>query len=89
MLLSPPETLAVITLGPGRVPSPLQERQECFVDDTRRVLAASHTAALHPFLEADWEPPAFELAGPRSEIFFALNRTTRDSYTQAATRGCC
>jgi 6-phosphofructokinase 1 len=58
------------------VPSPLQERQERFVDDTHRVLVAANTAALHPFLEAGRELPAFELAGPRAEIFFAPDMLT-------------
>lgn len=71
-----PAALAVATLGPCRFPSPLQERQERFVDDTHRVLVFAHTAALHPLLEAGQELPAFELAGPRAEIFFAPDTLT-------------
>ena len=60
MPLPQPAALAVAALGPCGFPSPLQERQERFVNDTHRVLVASHTVALRPFLEASQELPAFK-----------------------------
>jgi 6-phosphofructokinase 1 len=76
MPLPLPEALAVATLGPYGVPSPLRQRQERFVDDAHRVLVSAHTAELQPFLEAGQDLPAFELAGPRAEIFFAPDTLT-------------
>ncbi len=70
MPLPQPSALAISRLGPCRFPSPLQERGQRFVDDTHRVLASADTCDLQTFLEAGQMPPAFELAGPRSQIFF-------------------
>jgi 6-phosphofructokinase 1 len=58
------------------VPSPLQGRGESFVDDTCGVLAYATTDAIQPFLQAGQMPPAFEAAGPRSNIFFAPESLT-------------
>jgi 6-phosphofructokinase 1 len=76
MLLPQSDVFAVSSLGPCNFPSPLRARHERFVDDTRRVLVCSDTQELQPFLEAGQEPPAFEAAGPRSEIFFAPEHLT-------------
>src|SRR4029453_2772522 len=62
--------LAVATLGPCRVPSPLQERGRKFVDEASRVLGSVDTRDLQPFLQTGELPPAFEPAGPRSSLFF-------------------
>jgi len=65
-----PDTLTVAKLGEATFPSPLRLRGEHFVDDAHRVLTCADTAELQPFLEAGKMPPAFEPAGPRSQIFF-------------------
>ena len=62
--------LTVATLGPCRFPSPLQERGHLCVEETNRILVSAHTRDLHPFLETGQVPPAFELAGPRPQLFF-------------------
>jgi len=62
--------LAVSTLSPGRVPSPLRERGQQFVDETSRVLVSADTRDLQPFLQTGELPPAFEPAGPRPSLFF-------------------
>jgi 6-phosphofructokinase 1 len=49
----------------------LRQRGERFVDENRRVLAASDTDELQPFLDTQKALPTFEAAGPRSTIFFA------------------
>ena len=76
MPLPQPKALMVSTLGPCGFRSPLHERQEHFVDDNHRVLVSADTVELQAFLETGQEPPAFELAGPRAEIFFAPENLT-------------
>jgi 6-phosphofructokinase 1 len=65
------EALMVASLGPGWLPSPLAQRGERFVDESRRVLLCSDTQELQPFLQAGHAPPSFEPAGPRAQIVFA------------------
>lgn len=76
MPLLQPSELVVSRLGTCRVPSPLQGRGESFIDDTCGILAYATTDAIQPFLQAGQMPPAFEAAGPRSEIFFAPEALT-------------
>jgi len=64
-----PEELLVPSLGPCRVPSPLRDRRERFVDDRDRILAASTTHQAEPY-RGGRRLPAFEQAGPRETIFF-------------------
>ena len=59
------EDLAVKTLGACRYPSPLAH--EPCVDETRRVLLASHALQLGAMASS---PTSFEPAGPRARIFF-------------------
>jgi len=70
MQLPQPSEFTITTLGPCRVPSPLLSRGQGFIDDSSRVLASADTRDLEPFLAAGQMPPAFELAGPRSRLFF-------------------
>jgi 6-phosphofructokinase 1 len=70
MPLPQSEAFAITKLGEATLPSPLRHCRERFVDDRHRVLACANTAELQPFWEAGQAPPAFELAGPRSHIFF-------------------
>ncbi len=70
MTLPDSKDLQVQTLGPCRVPSPLRVRGGPFVEEERRVLLCSDTAELAPFLKSGTQPPAFEPADLRPEIFF-------------------
>lgn len=70
MLLPQPSELLISTLGPCRFPSPLLGRGQEFIDDDNCVLVSAETRDLRPFLETKQMPPAFELAGPRSRLFF-------------------
>jgi 6-phosphofructokinase 1 len=62
--------LAISTLGPCRVPSPLREREHQFVDETSRVLVSADVRDLQSFLHSGELPPTFEPAGPRPSLFF-------------------
>ena len=57
-------------LGPATRPSPLPAHREPFIDESDRVLLCQTTAELAPFLARGEEPPSFEPAGARREIFF-------------------
>src|SRR5688500_1019412 len=76
MPLPQPDALVVAKLGDSAFPSPVYQCGERFVDEGNRVLACADTVALQPFLDAGQMPPAFELAGPRSQIFFAPENLT-------------
>ncbi len=67
-------TLEVSQLGPCRLPSPLRDRRERFITDSR-VLIPAKTAELEPFV-GKGQVPAFEAAGPRAEIFFRPEELT-------------
>jgi len=56
------------TLGPARYASPMAAMR--FMAPGEEVLYHGSLAALQPYLEAGTRPPAFELAGPRRELFF-------------------
>lgn len=62
--------LAVDSLGPGRVPSPLRESGAPCVQETDRILVASTVQEIEPFLAARIAPVSFEQAGPREKLFF-------------------
>lgn len=62
--------LAVSTLGPCHVPSPLRERGQQCVDETSRVLVSGDARDLQPFLQTGESFPTFEPAGPRPALFF-------------------
>jgi 6-phosphofructokinase 1 len=76
MKLPKSDELVISTLGPCHFPSPLQEKRGSLIDEDRRVLVCSDTTQLQPFLEVGQMPPAFELAGPRSQILFAPETLT-------------
>lgn len=65
---------AVSSLGPPGISSPLKKHRDHFVDETGRVLVCSSTGELQSFLKAGQDPPSFEQAGPRSEVFFRPHR---------------
>lgn len=55
-------------LGAGRFISPM--RSVSFVAPGEDVLYAGSMAAIEPYLDRGERPPAFELAGPRQQLFF-------------------
>ena len=61
------EQLKISRLGDGQIPSPLAKGGEIFADDEARVLVPSELAQLEG---RDGDPPTFEMAGPRRQIFF-------------------
>jgi 6-phosphofructokinase 1 len=64
------EQLAIETVGAPTRPSPLRGGAERFVDDRERVHVCARDSDLDAYLAAGEPPPTFELAGPRSRIFF-------------------
>ncbi len=60
--------LEITELGPGRFPSPV--RRDTFVSAEDGVLLCRTTADLAGAAASGDDPPAFEAAGPRSEVFF-------------------
>ncbi|GEM85777.1 ATP-dependent 6-phosphofructokinase [Meiothermus granaticius] len=64
-----PDSLStqVKVLGPTRFPNPLLQIRSTFVERDR-VLLPSTLQELEPYLHR--EPPSFEMAGPRRELFF-------------------
>lgn len=68
-MLPSPDQVQVKTLGPARFPSPLAPSRPVFVTG-EQVLLASTRQELEPYLRAGEPPPAFEMAGPRQQIFF-------------------
>jgi len=71
-----PQDLVVDTLGEARVHSPLGlgsvggDGEVDYIHDDRTVLYNTDRAALMEEVKAGREPAAFELAGPRKNIFF-------------------
>jgi len=66
---------SITGLGPAKIPSPLRTRAKgsgtgCFVSGKDRVLMDIFADNLKKTLERGEEPLSFELAGPRSKIFF-------------------
>ncbi len=58
----------IATLGEGRYASPMRASQ--FVAAGDEVLYHGNLAAIQPYLARGERPPAFELAGPRRDLFF-------------------
>src|SRR5512139_1291675 len=55
-------------LGECRIPSPMPAAQ--FVSDDERVLYHVTLGEIQRYLDSGQQPPAFEMAGPRQQIFF-------------------
>jgi len=69
-----PET-AIPSLGPNRIPSPLHRMKtegfkECFITDYDRVLIDVHLVRVETLVQKGEALAAFELAGPREQIYF-------------------
>ena len=73
MTIKPADT-KVMSLGRAGIPSPLQRREGDgrfpFVDDSESVLIDIHPHELDQYLKKGEQPPTFELAGPRKNIYF-------------------
>jgi 6-phosphofructokinase 1 len=70
-----PIETSIMTLGPAKIPSPLQTRREgnragCFLSDNDRVLVNILERPVTKLIESGKKPMSFELGGPRSKIFF-------------------
>lgn len=64
------------SLGSPRIDSPLLEKPyKCFVSDSDRILAHSSFNAIKAGLDSGKLPLSFELAGPRSRIYFDPTKT--------------
>ena len=57
-------------LGEARIVSPMAQVNACFVDDTDRVLLHTSLESVKELILSGKEPPSFEVAGPRSRIYF-------------------
>ncbi len=65
----------ISTLGRCTVPSPLIKKDySCFVDDDDKVLLLASKRRIEQFKDKD-QIPAFELAGPRKDIYFDPSKT--------------
>lgn len=64
------EELAVESLGPCRVPSPMPDRGAPWIDEADRVLLGSTVLDIEPFLAGKAWLPSFEPAGPRERLHF-------------------
>jgi len=60
--------LSISRLGEGRIPSPMVTKD--FVRDDEHVLFHDNWAAIKECIGSGREPPRFELAGPRENIYF-------------------
>ena len=60
--------LTIETLGEYRIPSPMSTTQ--FIRDDGHVLYHDNLAKIKAYLDTGREPPHFELAGPRENIYF-------------------
>lgn len=70
-----PENLAIRSLGPRTIASPLEQHfTECgthtFYSDDARVVVDNDLVTIRQNLESGVQPPCFEAAGPRRKIFF-------------------
>jgi len=68
------EQVQVRSFTPARFHSPLVGLRSTFLAE-ERVLLPSTLGELEPYLQAGYPPPAFEMAGPRREIFFDPDQT--------------
>ncbi|MHC4243228.1 MAG: ATP-dependent 6-phosphofructokinase [Planctomycetota bacterium] len=68
--------LSIDTLGPPKKDSPLPEGGDGFIDDSEKVLLYTHSEDLKRSTDCEKEPPMFERAGPRRNIFFEPEKLT-------------
>ena len=68
--------LAIYTLGVPKIDSPLKKGGNGFVDDSEKVILYTHSEDLKTSNDNGKEPPMFERAGPRRNIFFEPEKLT-------------
>jgi 6-phosphofructokinase 1 len=61
---------AIVSLGKRRIPSPFNQVNTTFVEDSSSIAVYSKWKELEPYFSRQENPPLFELAGPREHIFF-------------------
>ncbi|MFN3567735.1 MAG: ATP-dependent 6-phosphofructokinase [Caldimicrobium sp.] len=61
---------AIDTLGPAKIPNPIQLPHQCFVSDEHRVSLRVNAKYLEESLAEGKKIPTLELAGPRPYIYF-------------------
>ncbi len=66
---------SIMTLGPAKIPSPIEARAEkgeprCFVRDEERILVNAYEDDVVRAAKSGQKPLSFERAGPRSKIYF-------------------
>jgi 6-phosphofructokinase 1 len=76
MPLALPEPGEIRRLGPSRHPSPLRARRSRFIADREHVLVNAETEQLAEYLREHRPIPAFEVAGPREQLYFEPGRVT-------------
>lgn len=70
----PTLTFEVSRLGDCRIPSPMKGTP--FIKEHEHLLYHSSYHEIEPYLNKGMQPPQFELAGPREQIFFDASRLT-------------
>ncbi len=68
--------LAIDTIGLPKIDSPLTEGGGGFIDDSEKVLLYTHSEDLKSSTDCGKEPPMFERAGARRNIFFEPEKLT-------------
>ena len=63
--------LEIPSLGKSKINTPLTNEISVFVDDNQKSLIHNGSRIVEDFLSRNELPPMFELAGPRSKIFFS------------------
>ncbi|MFN4132066.1 MAG: ATP-dependent 6-phosphofructokinase, partial [Caldimicrobium sp.] len=58
------------TLGPAKIPNPLNLPHQCFVSDEHKVSLRVNYKYLYDTISQNKIPPTLELAGPRPYIYF-------------------
>ncbi len=66
----------VKSLGKAEIPSSLGWDQEAYVHDEAQILQGVDWQDVQRWVEQGTEPPRFELAGPRSKVFFQPSELT-------------
>ena len=67
---------AIVSLGKRRIPSPFNQVNTTFVEDSSSIAVYSKWKELEPYFSRQENPPLFELAGPREHIFFDPSQVT-------------
>ncbi|MHC4114438.1 MAG: 6-phosphofructokinase [Planctomycetota bacterium] len=66
----------VKSLGKAEIPSTLGWDRETYIHDEAQILQGVDWQDVRRWIEQEMEPPRFELAGPRSKVFFQPSELT-------------